>query len=76
MGFAFGPQTLVKAPEDRIVTRGSKRGHVQAAAQSRLSADDGAFTAAYDQFAGGTPATTKVRRTGVPETRCRKSAII
>src|SRR5437763_2146 len=45
MGFAFGPQTLVKAREDWIVTRGRKRGHVKAAAQSTSSAEDGAFTA-------------------------------
>ena len=45
MGFAFGAQTLVKTREDRIVTRGRKRGHVKAAAQSTSSAEDGAFTA-------------------------------
>src|ERR1043166_1566715 len=45
MGFAFGAQTLVKAREDWIVTRGRKRGHVEAAAQSTSSAEDGAFTA-------------------------------
>jgi hypothetical protein len=45
MGFAFGAQTLVKAREDWIVTRGRKRGHVKAAAQSTSSAEDGAFTA-------------------------------
>ena len=45
MGCAFGAQTLVKAREDWIVTRGGKRGHVEPAAQSTSSAEDGAFTA-------------------------------
>ena len=45
MGFAFGARTLVKAREDWIVTRGRKRGHIKAAAQSTSSAEDGAFTA-------------------------------
>src|SRR5262245_13891856 len=45
MGFAFGAQTLVKAREDWIVTRGRKCGHVKAAAQSTSPAEDGAFTA-------------------------------
>ena len=45
MGFAFGAQTLVKARQDWIITCGRKRGHVEAAAQSTSSAEDGASTA-------------------------------
>ena len=45
MRFSFGAQTLVKAREDWIVTRGRKCGHVKAAAQSTSPAEDGTFTA-------------------------------
>ena len=45
VGFSFGSQTLVKEREDRIVTRGRKRSHVKATAQSTSSAEDGAFAA-------------------------------
>lgn len=43
--FAFGPQTLIKARQDRVEASGRECGHVEAATQSGPSAKDGAFAA-------------------------------
>jgi len=43
--FAFGAQTLIKVGEDWVVTGGDQCGHVEAAAQSASSTEDGALAA-------------------------------
>ena len=45
VGFTFGAQTLVKARQDRVEASGRECSHVEAAAQSAASTEDGAFAA-------------------------------